>query len=115
MIFLKVLPVIISALLLAAHFLRGGLLPLVVFSLAFPLLLLFGNKWITRVVQAILILGALEWLLTLLLLIDQRQATGRSWTVAAVILGAVALFTAASALPIRRIGNKGNKGDTIPD
>ncbi len=103
MIFLKVLPVIISALLLAAHFLRAGLLPLVVFSLAFPLLLFYSHKWATRAVQAILLLGTLIWLVTLADIVDQRRAAGESWAASAVILGAVALFTAVSALLINRL------------
>jgi hypothetical protein len=108
---LKLLPVIISALLLAAHFLRAGWLVLVVLSLVFPLLLLFRHLWATRAVQAILILGALEWVRTLLALIDERQVVGESWTAAAIILGSVALFTAASALPIHHIGAADRHGN----
>jgi hypothetical protein len=108
---LKLLPVIISALLLAAHFLRADQLLLVVVSLAFPLLLLPRNKWATRVVQLILFLGALEWVGTLMGIIDERQVTGESWTAAAIILGSVALFTAASALPIYSIGADGRRGN----
>jgi hypothetical protein len=91
-------PVIFSALLLGAHFLRAGFLPLVLLSLAFPLLLLIGRMWAVRLVQVILVLGALEWVRTTLSIIDDRRAVGQSWTVAAIILGLVAVFTAASAL-----------------
>lgn len=108
---LRLLPVIISALLLAAHFLRAGLLGLVLVSLAFPLLLLFRLRWVTRAVQLILLLGALEWLRTAIGLIDERRSSGREWAVAAFILLAVAAFTAASAFTIRRFGVKSMAGE----
>lgn len=102
--YLRLLPVIISALLLAAHFLRAGLLGLAFVSLAFPLLLLFRLRWVTRIVQLILVLGALEWLRTSLSLIDERRSSGQEWAAAAIILLFVAVFTAISAFTIRRFG-----------
>lgn len=94
----RLTPVCLSALLLAAHFLRAGLLLLVALSLVFPLLLLIRNIWAVRAVQLILAGGSLEWVRTLLALVDERQAAGRPWSTAAIILGAVAVLTAASAL-----------------
>ena len=108
---LKPLAVVISATLLAAHFLRAGLLVMVVFCLAFPLLLLFRNKWATRAVQAILALGALEWVRTLLTLIDERQAAGESWSAAAIILCTVALFNIVAAMAIHNFGVTDQGGD----
>ena len=63
--FLRALPVVLSALVLAAHFFRSRQLPLVAVSLALPLLLLVRERWSARVVQAGLVLGALEWVRTL--------------------------------------------------
>lgn len=98
MIAIRLFPVFFSALLLAAHFLRAGIVALVLLSLLFPLLLLIPSRWSVRLVQLMLILGALEWVRTTLEIIDERQAAGVSWAAAAVILGLVAALTAASAL-----------------
>lgn len=95
---LKLLPVILSGLLLGAHFLRAGLFPLVVLSLAFPALLLLKRHWAARIVQIILVLGALEWIRTLLILVDERRTAEQPWTRLAIILALVAIFTACSAL-----------------
>ena len=46
-------------------------------------------------------LGAAEWLLTAYLLVQQRLALGLPWQRMALILCAVAVFTAASALVFR--------------
>lgn len=94
----RLLPVFLSALLLAAHFLRAGLLSLVVLSLAFPTVLVFSRRWAARLVQGILVLAATEWIRTLLINVSQHQADGRPWTRLVIILGLVAVFTAASAL-----------------
>ena len=95
---LKLVPVIISGLLLSAHFLRAELFPLVVLSLAFPALLLLKRPWAARLVQIILVLGALEWIRTLLVLVGQRRTAEQPWTRLAIILGLVAVFTGCSAL-----------------
>jgi len=76
---------------LGAHASRNGW-PLVVVGLfaATPLLLVARKLWAVRVVQAALVLGALEWVRTLLRLIDVRQAHGMPYVRMAWILGAVA-------------------------
>ncbi|MHC4213593.1 MAG: hypothetical protein ACYSWP_09505 [Planctomycetota bacterium] len=98
---LKLLPVILSGLLLGAHFMRTGLFPLVVLSLTFPLLLLFRRGWAVRIVQIFLVLGALEWVRTLIVLVGERRGAGQAWTRLAIILGVVAVFTGCSALVLR--------------
>jgi hypothetical protein len=95
---IKLLPIIISGLLLAAHFLRAQIYPLVILSLAFPALLLFKCVWAVRLVQIILVLGALEWIRILLVLVDERRTAGQPWTRLVIILALVAVFTAGSAL-----------------
>lgn len=97
----RALPVVLSALVLAAHFFRSRQLPLVALSLAMPLLLLVRERWSVRVVQAGLVLGAFEWLRTLAFFVGQRMEAGRSWRRLAVILGTVAALTALSALAVR--------------
>jgi hypothetical protein len=98
---LKLLPVILIFLLLAAHFYRPGLIIPTGMCIALPVLLLVRESWVPRVLQAMLMLGALEWLRTLYLYAGERMAIGQSWTRLAIILGAVALFTALSGLVFR--------------
>lgn len=95
---LLLVPVLISALLAAAHFLRAGNLVMVLICCAAPLLLLVRRTWATRLLQLLLVAGAIVWLLTLWGIIQERQEEGRPWTASAVILGSVALWTAGSAL-----------------
>lgn len=91
----------LSGLLLAAHFLRAGLYPLVALALVFPFLLFARRPWATRLVRALLVLSAVEWLRTLFLIAHQRWAEGQSWVRMATILGAVAFFTLGSAFAVR--------------
>jgi hypothetical protein len=98
---LRALPVVLSVLVLAAHFYRAGSLALVAASLALPVLLLVGERWSARAVQAGLLLGALEWVRTLAFFASQRMEMGRPWARLAVILGVVAALTALSALAVR--------------
>ena len=99
MTFVKLIPVILSALLLGAHFSRAGLAPLALILVVFPAVLLLKRPWVARLTQVVLLLGAIEWVRTLVVLVGQRRDLGQSWGRLAVILGAVALFTLASALP----------------
>jgi len=101
MVFIKLLPVIISFLLLAAHFLRAGHMLIVIALLATLLLLLLRQVWVPRLIQLILLLGAIEWLRTLYSVAQVRIELGMPWTRMAIILGVVALFTALSCLVFR--------------
>lgn len=98
---LRLLPVALSAVLLAAHFSRADLLLGVVLSLCFPLLLLVRRPWAARSVQALLLAGALEWIRTAAALAARRVELGQPWLRLVAILGAVAVLTAASALVFR--------------
>ena len=95
--FALIVPTLLSCLVLAAHFMRNDQLTLMVLSCAAPMLLLFRNKWATRALQAMLVIGALEWLRTTLEIRAVRIDEGRDWHRMAVILCSVAAFTAASA------------------
>ena len=99
--FLRLTPVILACLLLAAHFYRAGFGPLAYVCAVLPLLLLLQRRWVPRVFEAVLVLGALEWLRTLYLLAAMRIAWGQPWGRLAAILGGVALLTAAAALVFR--------------
>jgi hypothetical protein len=89
--------VVISALLLGAHFLRDGQHLLVLLSLLFPALLLVRRGWATPVLRGLLVLACAEWLRTAWVLAQQRQAVGEPWMRMALILGGVAAITALSA------------------
>ncbi|HET6593382.1 MAG TPA: hypothetical protein VFG48_10745 [Xanthomonadales bacterium] len=95
---IRLLPVILSLLLLAAHFYRAGQVAATALCLALPLLLLPRKPWVLRLFQLLLVLGALEWLRALYGFAAMRIAFGEPWTRLALILGAVALFTALSGM-----------------
>lgn len=99
--FVRLLPVILSALLMAAHFSRADNGLLVITSLVFPLILFIRRPWVTRVAQAVLVLASVEWIRTLVAIAGRRQAVGEPWLRMAAILGAVAAITAVSALVFR--------------
>jgi hypothetical protein len=96
--FLRLLPVIVSFVLLAAHFYRAELTLLVAACAFLPLLLFLRRPWVPQLFQGVLIIGALEWLRTLYMLAAMRIGLDQPWGRLALILGAVALFTALSGL-----------------
>ena len=87
--------------LLGAHFYRASAWPLVLACGVVVVLLAWPRRWVARLVQVALLLGAAEWLWTAYLLVQQRLALGQPWQRMALILCAVAAFTAASALVFR--------------
>ena len=97
----RLLPVLLSFLLLAAHFSRNDVAALVVVSLALPTVLLLRRPWVPRLFQGLLVLAALEWVRTLIMHALRRQAEDEPWTRLAIILGIVALFTLCSGLVFR--------------
>jgi hypothetical protein len=99
--FLRLLPVILSLLLLGAHFSRHNLTFLIVLPVALLGLLFVRQPWVARLVQWILVIAAIEWLRTAAVLAMQRQDLGMPWMRSAVILGAVCIFTLLSALVFR--------------
>ena len=101
MLFLSLLPAILSALLLAAHFLRAGQPILMIVCLALPLLFLVRRSWVPVVVQLALLAGALEWIRTLMLFAAERHALEQPATRLALILGGVAAFTVIAGLLMR--------------
>ena len=99
--FLRLLPVILSMLLLGAHFYRAGFIVLVVILFASLFLLFIRQTWIVRVIQVELVIGGLEWFRTTYNLVMMRQSMNMPWTRLAIILGGVALFTFCSSLVFR--------------
>jgi hypothetical protein len=97
---LRVTPLIISSLLLAAHFYRGGGLVLTAICLAAPFLLITRRLWAVQTLQVALFVGAAEWIRTALVIGSIRSAMGQPSLRMFLILAGVALFTTLAALPL---------------
>ncbi len=102
--FLRLLPVFISFMLLAAHFIRAGQNILALVLIFLLLLLTLRKSWVPWVIQLTLLLGAIEWLRTLVFVAQMRMEFGTPWARLAIILGSVALFTALSSLVFKSKG-----------
>ncbi|MBC8186131.1 hypothetical protein H8E88_34035 [candidate division KSB1 bacterium] len=96
--FIRLLPVIFSSIMMAAHFSRAAYGVLTIVCLLLPLILFIKKQWVARAFQVLLVLGGLVWIQSLVQLAKMRSAMGESWLRLAIILGIVALFTALSAL-----------------
>ncbi len=94
----RLLPVILPFGLLAAHFSRANMFPLVIVSLMIPLLLLIRKAWVVRAVQVLLVLGAAEWIRAMFGYIEVRKSIGEDWGRLAIILVAVALLTVCAGM-----------------
>jgi hypothetical protein len=98
---LRLLPVILAFGLLAAHFSRANMPSAVIVTLITPFLLLVRKPWIARSIQVLLLIGAVEWIRSMLGYIQVRKEIGEDWGRLAIILVTVALLTACSALVFR--------------
>jgi hypothetical protein len=94
---LGMIAVVLSFLVLGAHFLRDGNMVMVAVSLFLPLLLLVPKALVARLLQVALLLAGIEWLWTLYTIAQERAAAGVPYTRTVIILAGVALFTVASA------------------
>jgi hypothetical protein len=95
---LRVVPFVVAALLFGAHSYRAGNLPLVVLCLAAPLLFFYRKRWSLVLLQVMAYGAAAVWLEAAIRLVAVRRQIGQPWTLAAIILGAVALFTLVTGL-----------------
>jgi hypothetical protein len=91
-------PVVLSLVILGAHFMRYGNSMGVIGSLLLIALLLVHRPWVARLMQIVLILGALEWIRTIYELAQVRAALGEPFARMVVILGVVVAITFCSAL-----------------
>lgn len=102
----RLMPVILCMLMLGAHFYRAGHL-LLAGGAVLALGLLFSRRPLAaRLMQGLLVAGAMEWLFTAVGLVMSRQAQGLPWQRLAMILGLVALTTLLSTLVFRTNGLK---------
>ncbi len=98
MTFLLLLPAILSALTLAAHFLRNGHLVLTALAAVVPVLLVVRRRWVVRYAQTVLVLGTLEWSRSAGEILHERLLEGQPYVRMLVIMYGVAAFGALSAL-----------------
>ena len=91
-------PIILSLIVLGAHFLRYGSMLGVGGAFVLITLLFVRRAWVARLVQIVLVLGGLEWFRTLYMLARWRASQGEPFMRMAVILGIVAAITLGSAL-----------------
>ena len=107
---LNLAPVVLAAIILAAHFYRADSLPGVVAALALVAIAFVRRPWAARVAQAGLVLGALEWLRTMATFAAARIALGQPYARMIAILAVVALVTALAALVFERAAMRRHYG-----
>ncbi|MCK4920779.1 MAG: hypothetical protein KAS71_07025 [Bacteroidales bacterium] len=95
---LRLIPIIFSLLVLAAHFSRINFLPLAILSLLMIVALFIRRKWIPRIVQIYLLVGSVEWIRMIFVYVEERKLIGDDYQRLAIILGGVTLFTLLSGL-----------------
>ena len=111
---LKLIPVVLCFLVLGAHASRSGLaLPVAIAIAALPLLLLVRRSWAPRLLQAALLVGAAEWVRAILGHVAVRRAQGVSYLRMVLILAAVALVTALSALAPRNWSRRNGPREAV--
>ena len=89
---------VFAAMLLAAHFLRGGQLVAVALCLLAPLLFLHRRRWVLIVLQVAAYVASVAWIAIAVHLVAIRWHYGRPWIAAVSILGVVTLLTLAAGL-----------------
>jgi hypothetical protein len=97
---MRFVPLILSSLLIAAHFYRGEHFVLSAIAVAAPLILLVRRPWAVATLQVALFVAGAEWIRTALAIGAMRAAMGEPATRMFIILTAVALFTVLSAIPL---------------
>lgn len=88
----------IAALLLGAHFFRGGGLAMLALCLLAPLLFLLKSRWSLYLLQLSAYGAAACWISTAIGIVELRWQSGQPWLSAGAILGTVALFTLVAGL-----------------
>ncbi len=107
----RVVGIVLAFVLLAAHFSRAGNDIIAGLMLLLPLLLAVRRPWAGWTLRVLLVLGALEWLRTLVRLVGERREAGEDWIRLAVILLAVAAVTLLAARAVRIRGPKAEPPD----
>jgi hypothetical protein len=87
----------LALLLLAAHLVHAGWLPLATVAVLAIGLLALRRPWAARAVQVVLLIAIVEWVLTTVGLAQLRLRHGEPYLRLVLILGAVTLYTALAA------------------
>lgn len=95
---MALIPVVLSLVVLGAHFFRAGLFPLVALVVALIALVFVRRPWAARLLQVALVLGGIEWARSLAEIAQRRMHEGQPYVRLIAILGTVTLVTAGSAL-----------------
>lgn len=98
---LSLVPAVLSAWLVGAHFLRTGQLGIAAACALFPLLFLLREEWVRRVGFVFLLYGAGLWLFTAVRIARWRQAAGGPYGRMVLVLGGVALLALFAAVLFR--------------
>jgi len=98
--------VVMSLLLLAAHFLKAGAPLLTLAALAAVGLVWVRRPWAARTVQVLLVLGGLEWLRAIPGYLGEYAALGKSPTRMLFIMITVAVFTMLTAFVLQTKGQR---------
>ncbi|MBY5945834.1 hypothetical protein [Photobacterium rosenbergii] len=94
--FFRIVPIVMSFWLLAAHFLRfGAMLPCIIL-LVYPLLLVIRHRWIPYVMSLSLGLVGLKWLQVTYDMVNVRLMMGDDWLRMSIIMAGVVCFTLMS-------------------
>jgi hypothetical protein len=99
--FIKILPIILCSLVMAAHLGRANMFILQILSLLIPFILIWKNKISARAIQLLLIIYGIEWIRTINYYVQIRIIKGEDWFRLAIILGVVAILNFATALVFR--------------
>jgi hypothetical protein len=99
---LRRVPIVLSFLALAAHFLRGGHIVGVVVCLLLPFLLGVRRVWAAWVLRGALAMAGLWWVRILAGIAAERRSLGEPWLRMALILGGVAVIAWLSILAVPR-------------
>ncbi len=97
-VLLRLFPVILALIVLAAHFSRHQIAPLTFYFLLFPLLFFIKRDWVKKVTIIILIFGFAEWIRTTYILTSLRIQMHMPFLRMILILGATATLTLVSGL-----------------
>ncbi len=96
---LCLIPISLSFICIAAHFLRHGPVSLAILAIVLPIVFLnIRQNTARRAIQLLLMAAIYQWYRTIALIIQERNLEQRSWTASAIILGTVMLLTLFSAL-----------------
>lgn len=92
------IPIVLSLVVLGAHFMRYGNSVGVIGTAVLIALLIVRRPWVARLIQVALVLGALEWVRTLYVLVELRVVQDQPLARMVIILSVVAAVTFGSAL-----------------